>query len=54
LFSWWKAARPAVFTFNAGSGGAAPGAGAGHSAGAAAGGMVDFDWVRVVTAHPAN
>jgi beta-xylosidase len=33
MFSWWKAARPAVFTFNTGS----------------AGGRVDFDWLRVVT-----
>ena len=38
MFSWWKAARPAVFTFNTGS----------------AGGRVDFDWVRAVTPQPAN
>jgi beta-xylosidase len=44
MFSWWKAARPAVFTFNAASGGT----------GAAAGGLVDFDWVRVEIPHPAN
>ncbi len=31
LFSWWKAARPALFTFNT----------------ASAGGIADFDWVRV-------
>lgn len=33
-FSWWKAARPAVFTFNT-------------EAHAARGGIADFDWVRV-------
>ena len=38
LFSWWKAARPAVFTFNTDS----------------AGGRVDFDWVRVVTPSAAH
>lgn len=33
-FSWWKAARPAIFTFNT-------------EAHAARGGIADFDWVRV-------
>jgi len=33
-FSWWKAARPALFTFNT-------------EAHAARGGTADFDWVRV-------
>lgn len=33
-FSWWKAARPALFTFNT-------------EAHAARGGIADFDWVRV-------
>lgn len=33
-FSWWKAARPALFTFNS-------------EAHAARGGIADFDWVRV-------
>lgn len=32
LFSWWKGARPALFTFNTNESG---------------GGVVDFDWVRV-------
>lgn len=35
-FSWWKAARPALFTFNT-------------KAHAARGGTADFDWVRVQT-----
>ncbi len=33
LFSWWKAARPALFTYNT----------------AAQGGIADFDWVHVQT-----
>lgn len=35
-FSWWKAARPALFTFNT-------------EAHATRGGIADFDWVRVRT-----
>ena len=38
LFSWWKAARPALFTFNTG-------------ADAAHGGSADFDWVRIQALH---
>jgi len=34
LFSWWKAARPALFTYNT-------------NASAPQGGVADFDWVRV-------
>jgi hypothetical protein len=33
LFSWWKAARPALFTYNT----------------VAQGGSADFDWVHVQT-----
>ena len=33
-FSWWKAVRPALFTFNT-------------EAHAARGGIADFDWLRV-------
>lgn len=40
-FSWWKAARPAVFTFNT-------------EAHAARGGTADFDWVRIRASHQSN
>jgi beta-xylosidase len=40
-FSWWKAARPALFTFNT-------------KARAARGGIADFDWVQVRLGSPFN
>jgi hypothetical protein len=38
MFSWWKGARPALFTFDTSSD--------------STGGRVDYDWVRVETLAP--